>query len=57
MPDLKESTTTRWQDTHSGKRGHQLMTEKLADTIPAIGATENAADYDDALARAKLFSP
>ncbi len=49
--------TTTWQDIHSGKRGHQLMTEKLADTIPAIGATENAADYDQVLARAKLFSP
>jgi hypothetical protein len=33
------------------------MTEKLADTIPAIGATDNAADYDQVLARAKLFSP
>ena len=51
------TTTTTWQDFHSGKRGHQLMTEKLADTIPAIGATENAADYDDVTARAKLFSP
>ncbi len=49
--------TTTWQDIHSGKRGHQLMTEKLADTIPPIGATENAADYDEVLARAKLFSP
>ena len=49
--------TTTWQDIHSGKRGHQLMTEKLADAIPAIGATENVADYDQVLARAKLFSP
>ena len=46
-----------WQDIHSGKRGHQLMTEKLAYTIPAMGATENARDYDEVLARAKLFSP
>ena len=59
MTDHKETTTTTptWQDQHDGKRGHQLMTEKLADTIPAIGATENARDYDDVLARAKLFSP
>ena len=57
MPDGKETTTTTWQDHHSGKRGHQLMTEKLADAIPALGATENARDYDDVLARAKLFSP
>ena len=51
------TTTTTWQDIHSGKRGHQLMTEKLADAIPAIGATDNARDYDEVLARAKLFSP
>lgn len=57
MSNQRETTTTLWQDIHSGKRGHQLMTEKLADTIPTIGATENAADYDDVLARAKLFSP
>ena len=59
MSDQKETTTTTtpWQDRHDGKRGHQLMTEKLADTIPAIGDTEKARDYDDVLARAKLFSP
>ena len=57
MLDQKEATATTWQDRHSGKRGHQLMTEKLADTIPAIGATENTADYDTVLAYAKLFSP
>ena len=59
MTDHKGTTTTTatWQDQHSGQRGHQLMTEKLADTIPAIGATENTADYDTVLACAKLFSP
>ena len=56
MTDHKETTTT-WQDNHSGKRGHQLMTEKLADTIPAIGATDHARNYDEVTARAKLFSP
>ena len=57
MTDKKETTAATWQDIHSGKRGHQLMTEKLADTIPAIGATDNACDYDQVEARAKLFSP
>ncbi len=57
MTDQKDTAATMWQDEHSGKRGHQLMTKKLADTIPALGANENARDYDDVLARAKLFSP
>ena len=57
MTDQKETATTMWQDEHSGKRGHQLMTQKLADTIPALYANENVADYDTVLAPAKLFSP
>ena len=57
MTDQKETTAAMWQDNHSGKRGHQLMTEKLAETIPALGANENARDYDDVLAPGKLFSP
>ena len=57
MPDLKETAATMWQDQHAGKRGHQLMTQKLAETIPAIYANENVADYDTVLAHAKLFSP
>ena len=57
MPDQKDTATTMWQDEHSGKRGHQLMTKKLADTIPALYAKENARDYDEVLAPAKLFSP
>ena len=58
MTDEKETaTTTMWQDQHSGKRGHQLMTRKLADAIPALGANANVADCDDILALAKLFSP
>ena len=55
MTDEKGTATT-WQDNHSGRRGHQLMTEKLADTIPALGANANVADCDDILAQAKLFS-
>ena len=57
MTDQKETAATMWQDEHSGKRGHQLMTQKLADTIPALYANENARDYDEVLAPAKLFSP
>ena len=58
MTEAKETaTTTMWQDNHSGKRGHQLMTRKLADAIPALGANANVADCDDILAHAKLFSP
>ncbi|MYC37385.1 MAG: DUF2958 domain-containing protein [Chloroflexi bacterium] len=33
------------------------MTQKLADTIPALYANEDVEDYDTVLARAKLFSP
>ncbi len=57
MTDQRDTAATMWQDRHSGKRGHQLMTERLADTIPALGANENARDYDEVLAPAKLFSP
>ena len=56
MPDQRE-TATLWQDHHAGKRGHKLMTKKLADTIPAIYANEYVADYDAVLAHVKLFSP
>ncbi len=57
MPDQKETTATMWEDRHAGKRGHQLMTQKLAETIPAIYANEKVADYDTVIAHAKLFSP
>ena len=57
MTDRKETATTMWEDQHSGKRGHQLMTEKLADTIPALYANENVPDYDTVIVHAKLFSP
>ena len=57
MTDEKETAATMWQDRHSGKRGHELMTKKLAETIPALYANENVADYDTVLAPAKLFSP
>ena len=58
MTDQKETaTTTMWQDNHSGKRGHQLMTRKLADAIPDLGANANVAGCDNVLAPAKLFSP
>ncbi len=58
MTEAKETaTTTMWQDNHGGKRGHQLMTRKLADAIPDLGANANVADCDNVLAPAKLFSP
>ena len=57
MTDQKETTATVWEDRHAGKRGHQLMTQKLAETIPAIYANEKVADYDTVLVHAKLFSP
>ena len=57
MTDQEDTDAAIWQDGHSRKRGHQLMTQKLADTIPALGANENARDYDEVLAPAKLFSP
>ena len=57
MTDERETAATMWQDNHSGKRGHQLMTEKLAETIPALYANEKVTDYDTVLALAKLFSP
>ena len=57
MSDDKRTTTTMWQDNHSGLRGHKLMTKELGDTIPALYANENAPDYDAVLAHVKLFSP
>ena len=60
MSDEKGNATTTaamWQDRHSGRRGHQLMTKELGDAIPALYANEDAPDYDAVLAPAKLFSP
>ena len=65
MSDERATTTTTthqvrgkvWQDPNSGLRGHQLMTKELGETIPALYANENAANYDAVLALAKLFSP
>ena len=57
MTDERETAPTIWQDHHAGKRGHQLMTQKLADAIPALYASEKVADYDAVIAHAKLFSP
>ena len=57
MTDANGTTTTKWQDKHSGLRRHKLMTKDLADTIPALCANENVEDYDTVLAPAKLYSP
>ncbi len=50
-------TATMWRDAHSGNRGHELMTKELGDTIPALYANEQVANFDDVLAVVKLFSP
>ena len=53
-------TTTKpaiWQDQHSARRGHQLITRTLAEQIPPLGANDNVADPGDVLVPAKLFSP
>ena len=59
MSDQKVTTTAAamWQDRHSGRRGHKLMTRELGATIPALYANEDAPDYDAVVAPAKLFSP
>ena len=59
MSDEKATTTTTtmWQDNHSGVRRHKLMTKELGETIPTLYANENAPDYDAVLAHVKLFSP
>ena len=56
MSDEK-GTTTIWQDRHSGRRRHKLMTKELGDMIPAVYANEDVEDYDSVLAPPKLFSP
>ena len=59
MPNARGNamTATTWQDNHSGRRRHKLMTKEIGDTIPAIGANESVEDHDDVLAPATLFSP
>ena len=56
MSDEKTTTTTMWQDNHSGLRRHKLMTKELGEKIPGLYANENAPDYDAVLAHVKLFS-
>ena len=59
MSDEKTTTTTTtmWQDKHSGLRRHKLMTKELGATIPPLYANDGADDPDAVLARVKLFSP
>ena len=59
MSDAKEltTTTTMWQDSHSGLRGHRLMPKELGEKIPALYANENIEDDGTVLAHVKLFSP
>ena len=42
MSDKNGTTTTMWQDKHSGLRRHKLMTKELGERIPALYANENA---------------
>ena len=56
MADEKRTTTT-WHDPRGGLRGHELMTKELEEKIPALGASQNVEDCDDAVAHVKLFSP
>ncbi len=51
------TTTTMWQDNHSGLCRHKLMTKELGETIPALYANENVKNTDDVMAHAKLFCP
>ena len=51
------TTATIWQDNHSGRRRHKLMTKEHADTIPPLYANDGADDPDAVVARVKLFSP
>ena len=52
------TTTTMWQDNHSGLRRHKLMMKELGDKIPALYAQPRTWTTSDAvLAPAKLFSP
>ena len=59
MTDERGNTTTAttWQDAHSGRRRHKLMTKEQGEKIPAIGATEDVEDFDQVIAQVKLFSP
>ena len=57
MEEKGTIATAVWRDNHSGRRGHALMTREMGETIPALYANENAADYDAVVAPAKLFSP
>ena len=51
------TTTTMWQDKHSGLRRHKLMTKELGEKIPALYANDGADDPDAVVAHAKLFCP
>ena len=51
------TTTTMWQDNHSGRRKHKLMTKELGERIPALYTNESVENTDDVMARVKLFCP
>ena len=41
---VSPTTSTTWQDNHSGRRRHKLMTKELADSIPPLYANDGADD-------------
>ena len=51
------TTTMTWQDSHSRRRGHKLLTRELAVTIPPLYTNDGADAPDAVVARLKLFSP
>ena len=55
--EVTTTTGTIWQDHHSGRRGHKLMTREIADTIPPLYANNGADNPDAVVAKVKLFSP
>ena len=57
MSDKNGTTTTMWQDNHSGLRRHKLMTKELGEKIPGLYANDGAEDPDAVLAHVKLFTP
>ena len=48
-----------WQDPHSGRRGHSLMTKELGNKVAGLGQTQNlsADELDDYVPLVKLFTP
>ena len=46
-----------WQDQNASVRGHKLLTEALARSIPSYRSTADSDDAEELVAHAKLFTP